>query len=188
VQQERDGAREQLKTVENMLDESTKKIWALQAELRALKQAAGSGAPKLLFSDDFTELPKEGPDAYAIDAPPGAFALVPGGGLRVSYATTSPRNHNGLAKAELGPRLGESMERYGRIPYGVERWHAVTITIPPEWKTDPNKCSVIDVHGTEDPGETGIGRNAPLSLIIWGENFIGWSLWSDKEVRRTSTA
>lgn len=149
----------------------------LKAKLAALQPK-----PNFLFQDDFTGMPVSGPTSYAIDAPLDALLTAPGG-LSVKYNYDSPRNQNGKAKAELGPRLGEKLERYARIPFLLWRWHAVTITVPQEWEDDSNKVSVLDFHGTEDPGEEGIGRNASLSLMIWNKGFVGWRLWSDKPIQ-----
>lgn len=150
------------------------------AELEArIAQLTSPPPSPLLWSDNFAQPPKAAPDAYAIDAPPGTITVVPGG-LRTRLTFTDPLNRSGLAKCELGPRFGERLMRYGRIPFGEERWHAITLTIPETWKRSGSKVSIIDFHGSEDPEEKGIGRNASLSVMIGGDDIYGWRLWSEQ--------
>lgn len=163
---------------EALLNEQAAHISKIEAENKRLRDKLGE---RFLLFDPLEEIPTE--PTYVLDAPDGGITLDYDP-LRVTpslltYLEKGQTNPQGKAKAEFGPRFGEQLKRYGRIPFGVERWHAVTVSIPPSWEYDGNKTSIIDFHGTEDPSEIGIGRNASLSVMIGNRRLYGWRLWSD---------
>jgi hypothetical protein len=139
-----------------------------------------------IFSDDFELLPVGAPGAYSLDAPHGAFSVAQEGGLNVQIDFLQPLNQNGKCKSELGPRYMEKSVRYGRIPYLTERWHAATVTIPLDWERDGFKANILEFHGSEDPGESGLGRFGSLNLNIGGDDVYGWRTWNDQKIQTSN--
>lgn len=160
----------------------------LEAKLVATQPPAPT--PKLLWSDDFTTMPKEAPDQYVIDAPDismiklGSFNNQPA--LRIDLSYDQILNHAGKCKTELGPRAifsPETLRRYSRLAFRKKFAVGLTICIPTDWQRDGSRCSVMSFHGSEDPGEEGIGRNGCLGIHIGGDKFYAWRCWSKTKIQ-----
>lgn len=156
-----------------------KRIEQLEAQLPPPSQAP------LLWADDFTRVPVEGPDQYAIDAPTGKLQAAAFGGSPALdvFIEWKQRNAVGKCKSQFGPRFGEPIERPGRLEFRKTYWLGISFVVPADWQRDGSKCAFLSYHGTEDPQERGIGRRGALGFHVVGDRFTATACWSPKPIQ-----
>lgn len=147
----------------------------------------GGGGSSLLWSDELNVQPPVGPGKYLYSAPSGAITLrnmAGETGLMIRCRAGQPRDSNGRVRSEISLwEPGRKAKIFKKDPIGSERWYAYSIYLPTDWWQDENKIHLVQWHGTEDAGETGIGRNPPLTLIALRSELRIRQLWSARRIQ-----
>ncbi len=160
---------------------------ALQTEGFPGEAEGGGGGASLLWQDNFDRLPPSGPGKYLYAAPAGSIevqTMAARKGLMMRCGVSQPRDANGRIRTEVSLwEPGRTSKIFKKDPIGSERWYAFAIYIPTSWWYDVNKVHLAQWHGTEDPGETGIGRNPNLTIIALGSELRIRQLWSTRRIQ-----
>ncbi len=160
-------------------------------EETSLEVEDGSGGgTSLLWSDTLDSMPPSGPGKYLYTAPPGAIkvqTIAGKKGLAIQCIAGQARDSNGRVRSELSLwQAGRTSKIFRKDPIGSERWYAFSVYIPTSWMYDENKVHLLQWHGTEDPGETGIGRNPALTIIALKGELRIRQLWSARRIQTTN--
>lgn len=131
------------------------------------------------YSFDFRQTSLEDVGTLWMNAPAGAV-VRDGEGLEVALKKGSALDQFGWAKAEVGPA---GKKGYLKLPFRKQIHAYLQFRVPEDWTYKAKKAVVFEFHGTEDPEEKGIGRNASISTFLLRDRLVGWRLWSDKRVQ-----
>jgi hypothetical protein len=150
----------------------------------------GGGGSALMWQDLFDKQPLSGQGRYIFSAPTGAIQATRLSGrtcLMIRCDAGQTRDQNGRVRSELTRWDPLSKSKiFLTDPIGSERWYAFSVFVPTSWMYDVNKVHLVQWHGSEDPGETGFGRNPPLTIMIVKSQLVIRQLWSARRIQSTN--